>query len=66
MVGVSERWSGVAATSGGSFAHNFKRAVVGMLQRREDDCHPQPNVNLCEKPGISSTTVTWIIVGVVL
>ncbi|KAL2020319.1 hypothetical protein VTK56DRAFT_8547 [Thermocarpiscus australiensis] len=38
-----------------------------MLLRREDkDCSPQPGVNLCEKPGISSSTRTWIVVGAVL
>lgn len=66
MAAVLERRGESAVTSSDSFASNFKRAVASMLHRREDDCHPQPGVNLCEKPGISSATVTWIIVGVVL
>jgi len=37
-----------------------------MLLRREDECHPQPGVNLCEKPGMASSTMTWVIVGSVL
>ncbi|KAK3997978.1 hypothetical protein QBC44DRAFT_364176 [Cladorrhinum sp. PSN332] len=46
---------------------NFKRAVAEMLLKREDkDCSPQPGINLCEKPGISSSTITWIIVGTVI
>lgn len=48
-------------------AETLKRAVAALLLRREDDkCSPQPGVNLCEKPSISSTHVTWIIVGTVL
>ncbi|KAK4122052.1 hypothetical protein N657DRAFT_657534 [Parathielavia appendiculata] len=53
----------VAGASTRSFAANIKRALVDMV-RREDECHPLPNVDLCEKPAISSTKVTWIIVGV--
>ncbi|KAK4233790.1 hypothetical protein C8A03DRAFT_19197 [Achaetomium macrosporum] len=48
------------------FTANLRRAVLGMLVSREDNCHPQPGVDLCEKPGISSTATTWIIVGVAL
>jgi hypothetical protein len=57
-----------AAAATHSFATNFRRAVVDMLVRRADDtdCHPQPNVDFCEKPGASSKTTTWIIVGVVM
>ncbi|KAK4160304.1 hypothetical protein QBC43DRAFT_115148 [Cladorrhinum sp. PSN259] len=48
-------------------ATNFKRAVAPMLSKREDkDCSPQPGINLCEKPSISSSTVTWIVVGCVI
>lgn len=47
-------------------AASIRRAVLGMLVSRADDCHPQPGVDLCEKPGISTTKVTWIIVGVAL
>jgi hypothetical protein len=48
-------------------AATVKRAVVNMLVRREDkDCHPQPNVNLCNKPWAAGNEVTWIVVGVVL
>ncbi|GAB1317868.1 hypothetical protein MFIFM68171_08078 [Madurella fahalii] len=58
---------GDAAASTSSFATNLRRAVAGMLVRRQDDkdCSPQPGINLCEKPGMSSTTVTWIIIGTV-
>lgn len=51
-----------------SFATNFGRTMVEMLVGRAEDkdCSPQPGVNLCEKPGMSTTTVTWIIVGSVL
>jgi hypothetical protein len=69
MAGIlQDRWQ-AATTSRASFAGNFKRAVASMLQRRDDDddkCHPQPGVNLCEKPGISSVSTTWIIVGTLL
>ncbi|KAH6847676.1 hypothetical protein B0I37DRAFT_354389 [Chaetomium sp. MPI-CAGE-AT-0009] len=40
-----------------------------MLARREGeekDCHPQPDLDFCKKPWVSSNKVTWIIVGVVL
>ncbi|KAK4143458.1 uncharacterized protein C8A04DRAFT_37461 [Dichotomopilus funicola] len=33
---------------------------------RDKDCHPQPDVDLCARPWISSQQITWIIVGVVL
>ncbi|KAK4225441.1 hypothetical protein QBC38DRAFT_264639 [Podospora fimiseda] len=56
------------ATSMHQVATKFKRAVAEMLSKREDDkeCSPQPGINLCEKPGISSSAITWIIVGVVI
>jgi hypothetical protein len=63
MAGIAEFQGEVAVAPTRSFAANIIR-VLGALVRREDDCHPQPNVNLCEKPAISSTKVTWIIVGV--
>ncbi|KAK4675310.1 hypothetical protein QC764_503210 [Podospora pseudoanserina] len=45
-------------------AAKLKRAVAAMLLPREDDeCSPQPNINLCEKPGISTAKITWIVVG---
>ncbi|KAK0721242.1 hypothetical protein B0T21DRAFT_294539 [Apiosordaria backusii] len=44
-------------------AAGFKRAVAAMLLPREDECSPQPGINLCEKPGISTASVTWIVVG---
>ncbi|KAK4177394.1 hypothetical protein QBC36DRAFT_131764 [Triangularia setosa] len=45
-------------------AGNLKRAVAAaMLLRREDECSPQPGINLCEKPGISTAQITWIVVG---
>jgi hypothetical protein len=52
-----------------SFATAVKRAVVDMLVRREEeekDCHPQPGIDLCKKPWVSSNKITWIIVGVVV
>ncbi|KAK0663433.1 hypothetical protein QBC41DRAFT_234490 [Cercophora samala] len=46
-------------------AANLKRAIAAMLLPREDDreCRPQENINLCEKPGISTAKITWIVVG---
>lgn len=45
----------------------FKRAVAAFLVGREDDkCSPQPGINLCEKPSVSTVNVTWIVVGTVL
>ncbi|KAK4186952.1 hypothetical protein QBC35DRAFT_251961 [Podospora australis] len=56
-----------AATIDWSAARSFKRAVAALLVGREDDkCSPQPGINLCEKPSISSVNVTWIVVGTVL
>lgn len=42
--------------------------LLATILRREQskDCSPQPGINLCEKPGIASSTVAWIIVGSVL
>ncbi len=37
-----------------------------LLSRADKNCTPQPGVDFCEKPSISSSAVTWIIVGVVL
>ncbi|KAL2135300.1 hypothetical protein VTI74DRAFT_9068 [Chaetomium olivicolor] len=45
---------------------SIKRAIAAMLTRRDNECSPQPGVDLCEKPSISSTKATWIIVGAVL
>ncbi|KAK4466036.1 hypothetical protein QBC42DRAFT_96541 [Cladorrhinum samala] len=57
----------VSTASMHQVATNFKRAVVDMLTRRADkDCSPQPGINLCEKPSISTTKVTWIVVGTVV
>ncbi|KAH6615921.1 hypothetical protein B0J18DRAFT_292398 [Chaetomium sp. MPI-SDFR-AT-0129] len=57
---------GVPVTPIGSFTSTLKR-TVGLLAKREDkDCHPQPDVDLCARPWISSQQITWIIVGVVL
>lgn len=57
---------GVPVTPIGSFTSTAKR-TVGLLVGREDkDCHPQPDVDLCARPWISSKELTWIIVGVVL
>ncbi|AEO68288.1 uncharacterized protein THITE_2145469 [Thermothielavioides terrestris NRRL 8126] len=49
-----------------SFATNVRRAVGTLLGRDHKDCSPEPGINLCEKPVISSTSVTWIIVGAAL
>jgi hypothetical protein len=49
-----------------SFATTVRQSFSHMLLPREDDCHPQPGVDLCEKPSISSVQTTWIIVGVVV
>ncbi|KAL2118899.1 hypothetical protein VTJ04DRAFT_5858 [Mycothermus thermophilus] len=49
-----------------SFATTVRQSLSHMLLPREDDCHPQPGVDLCEKPSISSVQTTWIIVGVVV
>ena len=60
---VAESWGGLALVS-----RLLQRATDGVnaILRRVDDCHPQENVDLCEKPRVSSQTITWIVVGVVL
>ncbi|KAH9905596.1 hypothetical protein F4778DRAFT_778988 [Xylariomycetidae sp. FL2044] len=43
----------------------FSRIARYILSRDDDaKCHPQPNINLCEKPGISDKT-TGIAIGVI-
>ncbi|KAL2260521.1 hypothetical protein VTK26DRAFT_5432 [Humicola hyalothermophila] len=67
MAASTEARHGTALPLAQSFATSIRRAVTDVLLRREDkDCHPQPGVNLCEKPRISSTTITWIVVGTAL
>ncbi|KXX77103.1 hypothetical protein MMYC01_205396 [Madurella mycetomatis] len=58
----------MAPPRGDAAASTFRRAVADVLVRRQEDkdCSPQPGINLCEKPGISSSTVTWIIIGTVI
>ncbi|KAK4099137.1 hypothetical protein N658DRAFT_517565 [Parathielavia hyrcaniae] len=64
MASITEpRGEGGGAPTG-LFGANVRRALAYLVRREEDKCHPQPNVDLCEKPAISSTSVTWIIVGV--
>lgn len=68
MAGSTEPRAGNIAPAVDSFATTVKR-VVDMLIRREGeekDCHPQPDIDLCKKPWVSSNKVTWIIVGVVV
>ena len=61
------REAAVAAASVRSVATHLGRTAARILLGREDtDCHPQPGVDFCEKPGMSSSSVTWIIVGAVL
>ena len=60
------REAAVAAMSVRSVAIHLRRTARILLGRDDTDCHPQPGVDLCEKPGMSSSSVTWIIVGVVL
>ncbi|KAK3900577.1 hypothetical protein C8A05DRAFT_17134 [Staphylotrichum tortipilum] len=55
-----------ASTSAHSFATHLRRAVAMLVSREDKNCNPQPGVDFCEKPSISSSAVTWIIVGVVL
>ncbi|KAL2266709.1 hypothetical protein VTJ83DRAFT_6061 [Remersonia thermophila] len=54
------------AVHGPLFATTIRQHVARMLLRREDECHPQPGIDLCEKPSVSSVQTTWIVVGTVV
>ncbi|KAI2465353.1 hypothetical protein F4781DRAFT_409595 [Annulohypoxylon bovei var. microspora] len=49
-----------------SSSSHFARAILHLLTTRDDDetyakCHPQPNIDLCEKPEAASNTTTIIL-----
>ncbi|KAI1395139.1 hypothetical protein F4819DRAFT_212000 [Hypoxylon fuscum] len=51
------------STSLASTTTRLARSIFHLLKAREDDpCHPQPNIDLCEKPNAASHT-TEITVG---
>ncbi|KAI1103681.1 hypothetical protein F4804DRAFT_217550 [Jackrogersella minutella] len=54
-----------AAPSSPSAASHLARAIARVLAPRDDDsyakCHPQPNIDLCEKPDAASNTSTIVI-----
>ncbi|EGS22364.1 uncharacterized protein CTHT_0018900 [Thermochaetoides thermophila DSM 1495] len=67
MAGISTSRRDVIASPIHSFATGLRHAIGHSLGRRKDDeCHPQPGVDLCEKPAISSNSTTWVIVGVIV
>ncbi|KAL1836584.1 hypothetical protein VTJ49DRAFT_4898 [Mycothermus thermophilus] len=66
MATIREAAEADMALHGRPFATTVRRSFARMLLRREDECHPQPGIDLCEKPSVSSVQTTWIIVGTVL
>jgi hypothetical protein len=56
----------IASTSAHSLQTRLRRAAAMLVGREDKNCSPTPGVDFCEKPSISSSAVTWIIVGVVL
>ncbi|KAL7619358.1 hypothetical protein AAE478_009895 [Parahypoxylon ruwenzoriense] len=37
------------------------RAAFRIVTRADDPCHPQPNIDLCEKPNAASNTTTIVV-----
>ncbi|KAK3348977.1 hypothetical protein B0T25DRAFT_569637 [Lasiosphaeria hispida] len=52
--------------SSSSFWTRAASTLNVLVGREVDKCRPQPDVDLCEKPGISSAAMTGIIIGVVV
>ncbi|KAI0887060.1 uncharacterized protein GGS22DRAFT_159298 [Annulohypoxylon maeteangense] len=49
-----------------SSASNIARTIINLLRTRDDEetyakCHPQPNIDLCEKPEAASNTTTIVL-----
>ncbi|AEO59727.1 hypothetical protein MYCTH_2308215 [Thermothelomyces thermophilus ATCC 42464] len=64
MEGAARPRIGTTVTPAGTFfSTSIRRAVVNMLVRREEDCHPEGGIDRCKKPWVSSKA-TWIVVGV--
>ncbi|KAI1207891.1 uncharacterized protein F4807DRAFT_169528 [Annulohypoxylon truncatum] len=51
-----------AAATSPSVKH-VARSILHLLRTRDDDakCHPQPNIDLCEKPEAASNTTTIVL-----
>ncbi|KAK0725146.1 hypothetical protein B0H67DRAFT_122561 [Lasiosphaeris hirsuta] len=60
------RAESVSPSSSSSFWARAASTLNVLVRREVDKCRPQPDVDLCEKPGISSAAMTGIIIGVVV